>query len=463
MDRQKMIADLAELGFPADQLTDAVPDETLKAMLDWAQGNEDEDAAAEFAEGEESESDSEDEDKDDSEKPDEFAEGDEGDDEAEESEEDKSEEEQPADEQPVSEYAEDDDEPKEESEESDEASDESDESDHQEFMEMSRDEMIAALVSMGKVKDELDAMSDEELENLYNADVSGADHQDMMDDGMAASPGMESYAEGDAMGRDEMVNALLQAGHTDEDLKELSDEEIKDLYDAEVGSHASMSEGDADDDEEVRDSVPSAIPNDPASSSPAYNQNQPPPGLVVKPGPVEKMSEKLIRQTVQKVIREELTPALKTAKQQTSQILQGAKRANIRQFAENLVKEGRLLRSEVPSTIARLMRASVGKVYHFSDKKNPGQKVRKTELDLQMEELQARPIIVSFAERVGQPMTKLSSDVAKIKNHYQRFSDRYRKMGGPNLKKLVQAYKFLRKRRPDLTADEFIHQQPNFA
>jgi hypothetical protein len=50
------------------------------------------------------------------------------------------------------------------------------------------------------------------------------------------------------------------------------------------------------------------------------------------------MSENAIRQLVRKVVAEELTPAVSTAKEQVGQLLQVPKRQNIEKYCEDLVR-----------------------------------------------------------------------------------------------------------------------------
>ena len=169
------------------------------------------------------------------------------------------------------------------------------------------------------------------------------------------------------------------------------------------------------------------------------------------------MSENAIRQLVRKVVAEELTPAVSTAKEQVGQLLQVPKRQNIEKYCEDLVRNGKLLRAEKARTIARLMRADTNPVFKFSEKKKTGEtvQVKKSELDLQMEELEARPLVLKYAERIAQPLSSPNTEVAELKNHFRRFSEQYAKTG-TNWKKMVGAFKKYRQQHPGATADQFL-------
>jgi len=106
---------------------------------------------------------------------------------------------------------------------------------------------------------------------------------------------------------------------------------------------------------------------------------------------------------------------------------------------------------------ARLNRAPTTPVHKFSEKGKDG-KVRegvKSELELQMDELRKRPFVLKFAERIAQPLTRGSTEVSKVRNHFRRFSENYRNTGTTE-QKLVDAFKLYRKKNPSGTFEQFL-------
>jgi hypothetical protein len=504
MDRQEMLNALSELGFPTASLTDAVPDEELAKVLEWCQGKGEAPETADHAEGDDDEPADEDSDSDEDTSDSDSADSDDDRD-------------QDTDDH-ADEYAEgstpegdlDEDTqldqntppPAEESgdtgimdrtagsdpqerpgeptgsqvdrgpdaqqhvmqegiqaEEGQEHTDHDDMAGTMTFAEMTREEMVAALQKDGEPghsEQELNGLSDDELEALYNSSVAGDTEE----------PGQEptdDMAEG-VMDRDQMVAQLVSHGHTEDDLKALSDEEVKALYDAENGQGVGVTDT-ADHAEFAEDDQAAAgngLPNDPANATSAYDQNQPPPGGVLLPQKAVKMSEQAatIKQVADKAVQDalntHLAPAMKVARDQLNQVLEIPKKKNLSKFCETLVREGRLLRRDVPTVYNRLLRASeVAGVRKFSDKKNPGKTIEKTELQLQLDELANGAIVASFAERIGEPMCNPNTEIQKIKNHVRRFSEQFRK-NGQTVSSVVGAYKIARKKNPQLTAEEHI-------
>ena len=422
LSRQEMLNELQRLNFPTSAITDAVSDGTLQSFI--------KDLGAAAEKGDETEHEfAEDEDRDDD--------GDDGDD-GEDGDGDDGEDGEDGDHDDHDEFADEDDDghhPQETDEE-----DEPETADHADMMpysdiagkaaaaadddadyeEMSREEMLAALQSIGaRTADQLNALSDQELETLYNQDVAGGNLDRPGNSELDKSPENDKptatkhaditpFAE-ESMPRDEMCNALVAHGHDQEELDKLSDEELQALYDHDIGSEAVQknAEGSPPMDEQVQSGAGpgneaqnhggvaehSGLPDDPQTHEQGHDQNQPLVGGTLAPQQVKKMSENAIRQLVRKVVAEELTPAVSTAKEQVGQLLQVPKRQNIEKYCEDLVRNGKLLRAEKARTIARLMRADTNPVFKFSEKKKTGEtvQVKKSELDLQMEARMIRP------------------------------------------------------------------------
>ena len=94
----------------------------------------------------------------------------------------------------------------------------------------------------------------------------------------------------------------------------------------------------------------------------------------------------------------------KAADRMARQRLQTEKKHRVQVFCERMVKEGKVLPAEIDQTAGhptlqdRLMRADCVKVQKFSEK-GPAE----SELDIQMREIEARPVLQRFSERISQP------------------------------------------------------------
>lgn len=137
---------------------------------------------------------------------------------------------------------------------------------------------------------------------------------------------------------------------------------------------------------------------------------------------------------------------------QTARRLAREKHANIQAFCERLRAEGRLPPALADPLVPFMMTLDAGRVRKFSEG-GPG----RTQLDEFMSILDQSPTYISFAERVKQPAGGGGKDpeVARVEQHYQKFSERYAKVGTTK-EKLVKAFNYERKQNPHLTADEFV-------
>ena len=150
---------------------------------------------------------------------------------------------------------------------------------------------------------------------------------------------------------------------------------------------------------------------------------------------------------------------LQSTKEQTSQLTANTKRANITAFCEAMRGAGKILPAELdggdpkkptPTIVDRLMRADATRVVRkYSE---GGKEIRQTELDLQMAEIESRPPLVTFAERVkgGKAGTagavNADAEVDKVK----RFSED--RVPASHRTKFVTSFEEARKKKPELTA-----------
>lgn len=230
--------------------------------------------------------------------------------------------------------------------------------------------------------------------------------------------------------RDEIVQFLVDAGAGDQaTLSAMPDDQLQELFLQVVQSM----QGD-------QGAAPAAPPDDTAAQ------------MAEK---VKKMSE---RAYIKSIVTEAIAQALKgvdaklnAVTGQADRLIQNQKKADVVKFCEARRLEGKLLPAEFNDTVARLIRADSRKVRKFSE---GGKQVLKSELDLQMEELERRPIVVSFAERLKQPLQPGNDELAQVESHYEKFSEGFAR-AGTTKEKFVKAYQLLKKRDPHLTAADY--------
>jgi hypothetical protein len=90
---------------------------------------------------------------------------------------------------------------------------------------MSREEMVAALVEMGEPKEELDAMTDEEIAALFEELSAGTDTEPA-----DAGGAVETMGDPATMTREELIAELTAAGQDAAALQALPDEELRAMY-----------------------------------------------------------------------------------------------------------------------------------------------------------------------------------------------------------------------------------------
>ncbi len=177
---------------------------------------------------------------------------------------------------------------------------------------------------------------------------------------------------------------------------------------------------------------------------------------------------------VKKVVKAAVTEAVKQVRkefagvrEQTEQLSASQKRANVTAFCEAQLAAGKVMPAELddqggkrPTLIDRLLRADARQVVRkFTEK---GKTVELTELDLQMKEIEERPVIVRYGERVKSSAggradgSGEGDEVEKVRAfaHRQEIVDALR-ANDQTPAQFVQKFCELRKARPDLTAAEF--------
>lgn len=142
----------------------------------------------------------------------------------------------------------------------------------------------------------------------------------------------------------------------------------------------------------------------------------------------------------------------------TEEKLAADKKASIKSRLDALVAAGKVLPAERDAGLDdALLAVDATKVLKFSEK---GKLVERTALDQQFATLEARPVLVSFAERmkVGATGTKATEEeeVAKVTRFSEdaKFSSAL-KAAGKTPEAYVAAFKEARKKKPSLTAKDY--------
>lgn len=142
----------------------------------------------------------------------------------------------------------------------------------------------------------------------------------------------------------------------------------------------------------------------------------------------------------------------------TEERLVAEKKASIKSRLDALVAAGKVLPAERDAGLDEtLLAVDAVKVHKFSEK---GKTVERTALDQQFATLEARPVLVSFAERmkVGATGAKATEEeeVAKVTRFSEdaKFSSAL-KATGKSPEQYVAAFKEARKKKPSLTAKEY--------
>lgn len=302
------------------------------------------------------------------------------------------------------------------------------------------------------------------------------------------------FSEVGPMNRDEMMKKLAEGGWDEDHLKGLNDKQMaeacrmhdeltrdkdddhedhdeKEPSDEEVGK---MSEEERKEKAEAFSARSkkyasyaakfSMKHDEPASEpEPTGGSGDPPPK---KTTVTHQFSEKAVRQIVASAVaevRKEFIPI----REQTEQLAANTKRANIQKFCEAMVASGKVLAAEMdpgdpknprPTLADRLMRADARTVVHKF--REGGKEVALTELDLQMREIEARPVLQRFGERVKTGDSK-PGDVEEETGKVRRFAEsnadfaKALEAAGRTPEEYVAAFAKAKKENPRLTAKQY--------
>ena len=202
-------------------------------------------------------------------------------------------------------------------------------------------------------------------------------------------------------------------------------------------------------------------------------------------GEMKQFSEQTIQRLVDAAVGTALAKIeakLNPAAERVDRFMEETRRSTIAQFCERLQQQGKISPAEMeritdnqgrvikPNLYDRLMRAdAVAVVHKFSEK---GKTKQLTELDLQMQELEARPAF-KFGERVksssgavakgafaADPNAITDDEERKIGEFYESFAERFPRLNSKGerfgAKDILAGYKAAKKHDPDLTPEQYL-------
>jgi hypothetical protein len=278
----------------------------------------------------------------------------------------------------------------------------------QEFADMSREELVAALTEMGQDAAELEAMPDEELQALYDELKAEAD---------GGGGAVEEMGDPATMSREEMIAELAGAGQDPAALEAMPDEELRALY-AQVTGGATAA-------------APAAAPVVPMSEKTKPTQT------------VQKESAKLLKNL------QKLNTFAERENRRLKAVAQQAKRRDAESFCEQLVKDGRVTVAQATAFVKPLLLLldDSHPVHKFTE----GGVTRKlSAFALKKRELAKLAPVIRFGERLSSDAPDGEAEVQKV----EKFAEQV----FPNPKaraKYVAEFKALKAAKPELTAKDY--------
>jgi len=175
-----------------------------------------------------------------------------------------------------------------------------------------------------------------------------------------------------------------------------------------------------------------------------------------------KMSEKDIQAVVDQAVQKAVAAvtaqsesALGTLQKFNEENLASERKRTVDGIIERASAAGRLPPVEKETVRKRLMRADTKTVHKYTEGKTV---VEGTEFDLQVKELESRPVLFGEVIRGGRSAggnTTEEVEVEKVAQHWETYSETFTKIG-TDKDELVKAFKTQRKTEKDLTAEKFL-------
>lgn len=345
---------------------------------------------------------------------------------------------------------------------------------------MGRDEIIQKLVEKGGVAEQLANMTDDQLAMVYKLCCGQGDDQEMGENPENADLDQVEPTPDDHDGSQQLSERIKKfMAYGKKKFGENFYEEGESVHGKnEKGQLAALGMG-----FEGRSKYESAnhAEEGAASDTPSLQKK------FQKPeGEMKQFSEQTIRRLVDAAVGtalRKIEAKLNPAAERVDRFMEETRRSTIAQFCERLQQQGKISPAEMeritdshgrvikPNLYDRLMRADAVSVVHkFSEK---GKLKELTELDLQMQELEARPAF-KFGERVksgaaglagktvaADPNAISDDDEHKLGEFYESFAEKFPKRNSKGeafgAKDLVAGYKAAKKYNPDLTPEEYLN------
>jgi hypothetical protein len=173
--------------------------------------------------------------------------------------------------------------------------------------------------------------------------------------------------------------------------------------------------------------------------------------LKKKPGGMAKMSE--LESLIEKILTTKVQASLAEVQKFHEQQLAGQKKATVDTILDELVKTGRVPPVERESERQGLLLLDNQTVHKFAER---GKVLSLTAFEQRVKQLRARPSL--FAERFKadtQPGAE-DSEIQKLEQHYETFSESFKSLR-TSKEEFLSAFKKLRERAPDTTAEKFVN------
>lgn len=293
------------------------------------------------------------------------------------------------------------------------------------FADMSREEMVAALVDMGQDGAELDAMDDEEIGALYD-EMTAAESDD------GAEPDTEDMGDPAAMPREELVAELVAQGQDAAQLEAMSDDDLRALY-------AQLTGG-----------ATAAAPAEPVApmSERRKPKTQPNRGVTV-------LSE--TKRAARKA--RELNHALDGELRRLRVTNHNRKRDDATAFCDRLVANGQATPAQVKAAYLPVLLGldDTRSVHKHSEN---GRTRAVSAFELKKLELAKLPKVVTFGERFPGGKSgpaDASAEEAKVREFAETVPETALRAGGYKTREqFVAKFSELRKKAPELTAKEYL-------
>jgi hypothetical protein len=288
---------------------------------------------------------------------------------------------------------------------------------------MDRASMIAEMVAAGVPQTDLDVLDDAALQAKYDEWKAGSPAAINPD----AAGDVATMGDPAAMSREELIAELTSAGQDAAALESMSDDDLRALYTS-IGLGATA--------EMPAEAAPVAAMGDRTKTNYMGERGRRRPASVAQ---VAKFAEQAVRG-----LRRQLHQA---------RVLK------VTEFCDRMVRDGRYFPAQLPVLKGYLLSLDdTTPVHRFSD--SAGRTVQGSALERAMATVAKGPQIVRFGEKVGAngtaPKTTSEAETRKVERFAESLSDGVLRASGQTREAFVQKFSEAVKRRPGLTAAEYL-------